>query len=81
MTEELGPASPSSMCIDSQFDLVTAKPADLVKCSPELTGLVYIDLASLLSVGFPESLAFLKCFTPRDEDATLAAQICSTGQT
>jgi hypothetical protein len=58
------------------------KPADLVVRSPELGGLVDIDLASLLRVRLAELLRgeLLRALQAADENAPLAREICGAVQ-
>jgi len=54
------------------------QPSNLVKCLPQLAGLVDINLASLLSIRLSEFLANLESLDSLDEDPTLGGEICCT---
>lgn len=54
------------------------KPAGSVKGSPQLGGLVDINLASLLGVGLAEVFHSLITGKPANEDASLAGQVRRT---
>lgn len=56
------------------------KPSNLVVSLPELTGLVNVDLASLLSVSPAELLADLEGVDASLENATLAAEVRCTAK-
>ena len=60
--------------------MLRIKPADPLKCCPELACFVDVNLASLLRVGFAEFFAYAQFLEASREDATLAAQVGRTGE-
>lgn len=69
------------MHLDVLHEESRVEPTDFLVRRPKLAGLVDINLAGLLGVRLSEFLALAKSLNASLENATLAAEICSTVQT